>query len=837
MSDTELQEREENAGQHDDLGVHPEHREAEVEELEKAFSAPSAEEPSGGLYTGKGGSSKKPTSSKLKKRLLLGGGVAGVGIVTAVIGFFALLPLKIVHIVENLQSHFFSASDAALNNYTDSIFSNYVKKHLIPGLKGTCTQAKVDAQCIATDSTSPIDRLYRGWKDNKIETKLAADYGLVFEKNGANQISLRLPGEGLPLSLDGFENSDQNLWDFVKDNNKEKTKLSTNEVRQKIRDALQNETKMKRVLYRFKFGRFMERKYGVRRCIAACKTRDGLTDTWKNGKLAFKATLVNRIVVPHSEIAGVILNCLLGATSCEPSSSVNTDGEGNSVEERQINSKLDSLFQKIGILTTEDAAKAASEIADQGFQNWAIAKLLTQMGVDNAEQLVSDTAAGIGWVSKLVTVLTVLQKAGPVIKRLAYVGVSVEAVQLYMAYRSHADEIKAGQVNSDVVGSFTSALDGNHLSDDGTKYLAPKDGAQNAENSPLYKAIVDDSSTTNAQAAFVNLLNPTAYAQSTDQHNTSYTCDNKKPIPAGQLVCPEEKLNQDNPFTSISDFFSTGGVGLAADTIINLWNSSVGAVLRQIQDKLNSVIGFIIDNIPGAQDAIATLLDPLVKFATETIMPAFLDFVAPSPISTDMSGARNFNMAAAGADVAGNDYSHYSLGGKQLTPQQSADILNQQLQDQQTQFAMKSFTQKMFDKGDSKSLVSQVAMAMPLNISTSISSTFTNLISNPFSKIFSSFGTLFSVGRTHAQAVASADPFGITQFGYPLDDPTLNQDPQAYTDQQCADMETAWLANEKLNDSTGQFENTQANPCLLQKAAVEGLGALSDSSLVDPVDQ
>lgn len=832
MSDTELEEREQSAGAHDDLGVPKEHAEAEAEELEKAFADDSIKEPDGGLY--KGGQAPKPSNGKLKKRLLAGGGIAGIGIVTAVISFFALLPLKLVHIVENLQGHFFSASDSALNNYTDSIFSNYVKRHLIPGMRGTCTAAKVDAQCIATDSTSPIDRLYRGWKDNKIETKLATDYGLVFEKNGTNgSISIRLPGEGLPLSLDGFENQDKNLFDFIKEKNPDKTKLTTNEVRQKIRDALQGETKLKQTIYRIRFDRYMKRKYGVKLCVAKCETRDGLTDKWTNGKLAFKATLVNRVVIPHSEFAGIILNCIIGASNCEPSTSVNADGRGNSAEEQQINSKVDDLFRKLGIQTTKDAEKAASEIADQGFQKWAVAKLLTQMGISNAEDIVSDTADGIGWVSKIVSILTVMQKAGPVIKRLSYVSSSVAMVQLWMTYRSHVDEIKGGNVSPEVVGSFTQAMDGIHLNDAGSAY-APNGGVQNAENSPLYKYLIDDSSTTNAPLTLKSFFNQTAYAQSTNQHNSNYTCDNNQPIPSGQLVCPEEKVSQDNPFTGLSDFFSSGVVGFATDLILTLWNGTVGAILKGIQNASGAAFDFAL-NAPGARDAVDKLITPLTKLVTP-IMESLLEFVVPSPISTDMSGARDFNMVAGGADVAGNDYSHYSLGGKQLTPQQSADILNQQTQDQQTQFAMKPFTQRMFDKNDSKSLVSQVAMAIPLNMGDSIHSFFADLVSNPFSKIAGTFGSLFNVGRVHAQVAAMADPFGVTQFGYPVNDPVLTQDPTAYTDQQCTDMNTAWLANEKPNDS-GQFTNDQTNPCLLQKAAVEGLGALIDSSLVDPADR
>ncbi len=843
MSDTELEEKEATPGSHDDLGVPKERAEAETEELNKLFDDDSIKEPDGGLY--KGGQAPKKSGGKLKKRLAIGGGIAGAGIITGVIGFFALLPLKMVHIIENLQTHFFSSSESAIGNYTDGIFSNYVKRHLIPGLRGTCTQAKVEAQCIAPGSTSPLDKLYRGWRDSNFEQKLATDYGLVFERNG-DQIFMRLPDAdtnftlfnqtGKGFDLTGFDSSpDNDLFDYIKKNNP-KTKMSRQEIRQKVRDAFQGETKIKRVLYRYKFGKFMERKYGVKRCVVACKTKDGFADWKENKKLAFKSTLIDRIIKPHSEISGIILTCLVSGGCGDPSTSVDKDGNGNSAVEVEIKGKVDALFKRLGVETVSDTLKAASDIADQGFSKWFAAQLLTKIGVQNATDAASNTIDGIGWVSKVVSLLKFAKNAGPTIKRLAYVSSSVAMVQMYMTYRTHVDEIKSGKVSSETVGSFQQAMDGIHLNDQGRAY-APAGGAENAENSPLYKDILGSDNIGSAQLTLGSFFNQTASAQSTDQHSPNYTCDNKQPIPKGELICPEEHLNQDNPFQGLSDFLNNGILGGATDGLLTVWDDTIGAVTNKIGDIANYGLEAALSTpVVGGwlKDGIKAIISPFMsKF--QDVMGGLIEFLVPSPISTDMSGARTFDMVAGGADVAGNDYSHYSLGGKELTPAQQAAIQNDQAQSDQIAFSQESFTQRMFDKNNSKSLVSQVAMAVPSNIGDSVRSFFGDLLTNPISKLVSSFGSLFNIGRVHAQT-AKPDPFDVTQFGYPVDDPALSQEPVDYTDQQCADMNTAWLANEKMAEN-GQFTNTSTNPCLLQKAAVEGLGALSDSSLVDPADQ
>lgn len=786
------------------------------------------------------GKLKKPGGSKLKKRILIGGGVAGTTALFSLVFFFAALPFKMVHIVENLQKHFYATADSAVAKYSDTVFSNYIKKYVMPGLRGTCTSTKVDAKCVAVPpGTSPITKLYRGWADNRFEQKLALNYGLVISREGSNYY-MRIPGMTLfnqdskGFDITGFDkSSNKDIFDFIaSDPNNQKIKVSQAELRQRVRGAVEAETKSKRLLYRFKLGRFLERKYGLPRCVVACKKRDAWADWKNNKKLAFKTTLVQRIVTPHGEIAGIIMNCLISG-GCTDTTSVNVDGKGNGSAEREITGTLDKLLQKISNEATKDAIKTANEIADKGGSKWLIEQLLAKMGVASADKIAENTVNSVNWVTRIATALKTMKDAGPMIKRLTYVSGSVAMAQLWMTYRSHVDEIKAGQVTEEFVASFNNGLDGLRVDSNG-KTFVPPGGAQNAENSPLYKALLGAPST---PSAFNNLFSAPAYAQTNaNDHTPGYTCNNGKPIESGKLVCPEESLLLDNGVTAMSDFLSNGVLGRSLDAVLTLYDNTLGRAQQLVGVVTSAALDAVL-KIPYVGSAVQSGIDLIVKplsSVADSVMQAVVSYLIPSPISPNMSGARTFNMMAGGADVSGNDYAHFSLGGKALTPAQTAAIRSDQMQSEQLKFAMKPWHKRMFDTNDSNSLISQVAMALPSNTEMGLQSFASSLISNPFSKLFNGFGALFVGQKAHA-AIPQNDPFGIVQFGFPLNDPVFTTDPETYTDEYCKQFDN-WI-NEAHDNGQGQFVNDRANPCLLQRAAIEGLGGLYDSSLIPPQDQ
>lgn len=127
------------SGQHDDLGVHPERREAEVDDLENLYNAESAPELKKGKskaedkeaaaipdtassdseapWDTEGLDPKKRKFSLNRRKAAASGGIVGI-LIGGSIGFFGFIsgPLQFIHFAQNLQQfHFFDD-----NNFSDS---------------------------------------------------------------------------------------------------------------------------------------------------------------------------------------------------------------------------------------------------------------------------------------------------------------------------------------------------------------------------------------------------------------------------------------------------------------------------------------------------------------------------------------------------------------------------------------------------------------------------------------------------------------------------------------------------------------------------------------------
>lgn len=129
-------------GSHDDLGIHPERREAEVDDLEKLYNAESApkktpskseakeksrvseitgqDEDSGG-WTVKGDGKKRRINIR-SKRFLVGGGAAGL-LVGSSVAFFGFIsgPLQFIHFAKVLESLHFSDQQDFSNSRTSKL--------------------------------------------------------------------------------------------------------------------------------------------------------------------------------------------------------------------------------------------------------------------------------------------------------------------------------------------------------------------------------------------------------------------------------------------------------------------------------------------------------------------------------------------------------------------------------------------------------------------------------------------------------------------------------------------------------------------------------------------
>ena len=216
--------------------------------------------------SGAAGIAKKALSvlKNNKKKAAYGGGAIGGIIALIVAVFMMLIPLKIEHIISNLQKHFFATSENAVGKESETMLKKYLAK-TVTGYKNANCSSTIDKNCkFSLDyGKGPIGKLYTDWHNARLENKLAEKYGIEFKKVG-NDWYLKAPG----TSIEGdriSQNPDGSISESSIDSEFQRADRQT--MRSAIGEATANESKWKQVMYRFKVGKLLESQYGIKRCI------------------------------------------------------------------------------------------------------------------------------------------------------------------------------------------------------------------------------------------------------------------------------------------------------------------------------------------------------------------------------------------------------------------------------------------------------------------------------------------------------------------------------------------------------------------------------------------
>ncbi|HUA13586.1 MAG TPA: hypothetical protein VL989_03745 [Candidatus Sulfotelmatobacter sp.] len=821
---------------------------------------------SSGFYSGTGSQSsrgsKKRSGGGLKRfgisrRVAIAGGGVGVGAISAlVVSFLVLVPLKIENTVNMLQNHYFASSEGAVSDETDNLFDSYIEQHVLPGYKSCGTT--LSRACRAVNfGTDPISALYQTWSQARIENTLASDYHIEFAYKPQNKTwYLKAPGlgsEGADIGEDG-----SGLGQVF--NSRAEFRAA---ARDSLNTALESETKWKEVLVRYKVGRLLEEKYGVRRCLIFCGVTDPLRDHVDDQKIAAKLFLTQRVIGPRNNTLGIVLECFFNtATSCDPEDTqTNADpgapAENGATESPAVDVPVSEGLRNIAASYDIDDPAALealqskyNDIADKGFQKWVITEGLTNIGVSTET---ADTTASavpiIGWANILAQWVNEVNKASGDLKKFRFIVNGSAAVSLFSMYQTYADEVHTGHVTATELGSMNSSL-----GPGGGSSTDPEMGGTGDETStPLYQYLSGDSNSSSASAVSLsNSLLGSADADSTDSYQSgNYKCNNGQPVPSGQLVCPEESLGGGNSLAnSLHDAINQGGGFIT--TLASVWNDTVGKPFQLVGSILGSAFKVLADaenascSLPGGVNPLAAYC--AAEQTVKTYLPKIINDVAnnliPDPFSTNMSGGRTFDMMAAGADVSGNDYAHEGLGGKQLTSSQATAIINAQQEQQQEQFEHEPLFARLFSGSSTYSLISKVSMDMPSDFLSGSADSFASIVSNPFGPIFNGFSSLFT-SKVSADSPNVSDPFGVPQYGYTQQDLDAIGDPVAYWDAHCTDnSSTGYQKDNSYNNaavgtqdsSTGEPVNTQTDPCELLMAAVGSDGGSYNTDLLTKDD-
>lgn len=768
---------------------------------------------SGGFYSGDSNANSGAGKSRMnrllefakspsgRKKSLIGGGAAAGGLAIIISGMFALLPLKIAHMTTNLEEEYFGAAEDAVGKQSENLFSHYVRKHVLPSLGPGCPDTRVSKSCIGDiKGSSQASRLYQGWKDARLENDLAVNHGIEFEKRGTkyfmkvpNNPETEIPGSFLE------DGSQQQLSD-----------LGRGEVREKWKAALKQQTRWNKVMYRYKVGRLLERKYGVRRCIVACKLKDGIAD-WKDNKKRNAAKLIfaNRILEPRAEAMSLVLDCFLDG-GCEKAN--DKDDEGRSAMEKELQEKLASYAAKFGEEAAEEIVQKAERLLEKGFSTYMTEKLVEKVAGKTAGKAVGTAIPYVGALNTASTVVQFVKNTGPAVKKMTVAVNGPVFVGTFAAWRTIADEQKTGNMDSTMLGSFSNQL-GENARGDGT--------GVSAEASPMYQALF--SKNPNQTALFNGFMPTSVYAQSNDSTQKRYLCDDGQPPAAGELTCNEEQLQPDNFFTQSSEELEKPPLNVVTEAS-NIWEVSGGQVFDLIDKGSEVAVGAI----PGLEE----LAENAPDFAG-TVMDTAGDKMIPSPASDNMDGGRTFHLMAGGADLAGNEFIHTGLGGAKVSDAEAAAYRDERDNRQHQEFLQRPFFARMFSTDTPYSFTSRLAMSIPIDTAAAPRNFVTGTLSNPFRNVSSVWSGAFN--KT-ASARPAEDPYGIDQYLFRLDHPVFTTDPEKYDDEYCTAFNKEWFKDTQTDPDSGMETHSRENPCLLNTAATGSAGGYNNPSVLTPDD-
>jgi hypothetical protein len=764
----------------------------------------------------------KHTLRQRRKAAIGGGAVAGVGTIVLVT-FFLLIPLKIEHVVNNLEKRFFATSQDAVQKESNILLRGYMIR-ILPSYK-TCGST-ISKDCRARISgNGPVNNLYRTWANARLENKLATNYGIEFkyDKTGKNWY-LKAPGAnsgGDNIGPDGHGlNSDFSRADRAG-------------MRAAINDAMDGETRWKKVMYRYKVGRLLEEKYGIKRCITFCGTRDQLADKVDKQKKSATLYFVQRVLGLRENSLGVALECMLNG--CNPTDTHPTqaqDGTTGALNGSPENAQTDTAVREadqaaakgfVGASADEIAAKTAT-IEEKGLSRAVFEEVMTKVGLGGISSKAADAIPVVGLVIAGSQVIHFAHQAGPIVQKLGYIVNSGTYAQTYQMYSTDASEIHTGKDTATEIGSFTNSLGPGNRGNAKNPQIG---GTGGAESSMLYRNIVDHESPQTTATALNGLLPGKAYA---DSSVSKELCSDGKAIPVGLLICPELKLGQSVAALDAANTFLNlpviGQITYLADNISGL-TSTIG-----------SIFGDILTSIPGV-GAVINSVTGLVAGVIQPFFMAAINVLIPNPTSLYMSGSRLFDIMAGGADVAGNLFAQVGLGGQALTDQQANTIITQQQTEAQQNFARQSMFARMFDTSSEYSLISKVAMTVPFGLQADAQSGVASLL-NPLNVFSNGFGSLFS-GRVSATPPAQPDAFGVTQYGVV----SLPENQDAYWARNCSEnasfayrKDNSWNeeAAHTVDKATGMPRNNTPNPCLTIKASTGILGGAMNTDLLTQDD-
>lgn len=806
-------------GSHDDMGVHPERREAEVADLENLYNADSAatsadekEKAKLNDQVGEGYTDEPPTPKKrrwfTRDKGIAGAvvGVTGGGIIATILFFSPAAKLNAM--LENINQRAFAAVSGAVEQRMGYLFERYMITR-ITGME-TCRAAR-SIDCKVNYNKGIASGLFTQWQDVKAEERMFDRLGFQLEsqKNPDQDTGHRfIVRDRAGRQISSLQNAKD--WDNFKGQYKGGNRAFGREVNK----AMKEEFKWHQVLQRRSVRNTLKRKHGVKFwCFWACDKKDSLENKKDMTKAKYKAKFVERFIYPNSPRYGAIIDCLMSGGTCKTA---------------EIRAKTD--VTKLTNEQLDDIAKDFANNPNRSFSQRVMADFIEKTFKTAAGKAAAQTVTkAIPYAGQVLLALMTVEmldnldsylEDGGLTKMAAAIN-AAQYVNYYTSMRSINDEAKSHELTLEELGPVIEDLG-------------------NAEQSHLYQ-----------------LHNGAVGSDSHIASDPDYKCPDGKPIPEGEYICEEKKFDREfkiqemrqnsgiDKLSSILEMYH--GCPAASGSVIP--SIEIGGVcvpfgtnktrVRIVLNTVNATSDFLLGPIADGLLAMAkaspagAFIEALEEKAAELFTYIF-ERVFPLPVQIDSPGRDKYDALEAGAEVTSTEFakggiaedgSTYGLGAPPISDADYA-LASSEYQDQLNyEFQTENFWTKIASLDHPQSLASRIILKAPADYDQSrfvnnMASYFNNMFLGIFS-MFSSLAVRTVSAQSSVQQQMSVNPFGIERYGYAPSDEAFTRDPELLTDEFCSEAKKRREESKTEHPVTGFDMYTVADPCLLEEVVVE----------------
>lgn len=867
-------------GSHDDLGMQPEHREAEAGQLDRLYDSSPDLESGGGTaedgpqqswwgrrksknkerddpkdlkeqeerpeskygnsalgdvqeklglgFTGKGSEKNEglaklfKSKSNTKKRLAVAVAAGGIGAGSSVLVFFLMLPLKIESVVNMIEGRAMASTQDAMQKGMSNAFSHYVGKHVMRTLGTPGCKKTIDPGCVVTvPGTNPIAKMYQAWSQGRLQQELASKHGIIIGKDGkSGKFYMTVNGHsvGNDEQFLKLQKGEITIFDL------DAKEVKRSDIRRTLNTALKEGTLWDRTYKRYQYGKLLETRFNVKRCLIACDVRDNFTEKKETKLLAGKLWLTQKVSGVAGETYGLLLDCIVDPNACDTSlgDSSGSGEEKKSRFQKELDTKLAAYTAKYGREKLATLATRAGDIQKLGFSGYLTKQIAEQLGKklgiaaagEVTEKFLAKAVPYVGWASFAIDAKTFIKNAPSYIGYMRYSTSAATAASTFVMYQSAAAEMKSGHTDLTALGSLADTLS----------------EGQDMTTHPIYETYLGKTAAFSGGTDLFGFMSGSASALA--PNSFAFKCDDGNTVPQGKQACQEEDFSNPGEIVAAAQGVITSPamqaisfVQMPADKVLEILNNGYKGIIGLIGTPAQWALEKSCNITPGCPE--------FTNWAGEHAAELFkwlTDHALPNQW-LNLSGGRLLAMSTAGAEVTYEKAAMLKIGAAPITNSAYTDIQQRYMADEEANFQDRSLFGRLTATDTPYSLVSRVAMQTPTRAAMPASS-LAALLQNPLQRIGSALGGGFSSKRASAVVVGSSSPFGVKHYGY--GDTEIPSDPEQYWKDRCEgrNFEQEFLDGMVQDPDTGEATPNKSEPCLLIRTLAESGGGMFDASLL-----